>query len=119
MTPDGRIAEQGVPHQLFWLQKRRDRCKGTVTSALDPAAITTERICTPRRRRSIELLQQEELQQDLSHQSGDIRLYGYYLEAIGWLNAVGFAISDGIFAFCSTFPTVWLRCWSEEETDGP
>ncbi|KAF4951397.1 hypothetical protein FSARC_12927 [Fusarium sarcochroum] len=118
MSPDGRIAEQGMPHQVSFLQKQQDEDRNAVASSPSPDAIAIEQPNRSQHRLSMEL-QQEELQQDLSRQSGDIRLYGYYLEAMGWLNAVGFAVSDGIFAFCVTFPTLWLKWWSEEEAVGP
>lgn len=51
--------------------------------------------------------------------TGDIRLYGYYLKAMGWSIAVGLAYLDMVFVFSFKFPTVLLNFWTAAESQSP
>ncbi|KAJ6783186.1 hypothetical protein PWT90_07877 [Aphanocladium album] len=45
--------------------------------------------------------------------SGDWNMYAYYFANAGRLSTIGFFILQIIFGFFSTFPSVWLKIWTE------
>ncbi|KAK5123894.1 hypothetical protein LTR85_002090 [Meristemomyces frigidus] len=57
-------------------------------------------------------------QQDLARRTGDIDVYRYYARSIGWKYGAVVVVSAAVFAFCIKFPDVWVRWWSESETEG-
>ncbi|KAH8589323.1 P-loop containing nucleoside triphosphate hydrolase protein [Bisporella sp. PMI_857] len=52
-------------------------------------------------------------------QLGDMAVYMYYFKSIGILPTLLFFAYSVIFSFFSTFPTVWLKWWSDSETKHP
>ncbi|MCJ1404727.1 hypothetical protein MMC11_007953 [Xylographa trunciseda] len=56
---------------------------------------------------------------DESRQSGDASVYMYYFKAIGIPSAVWWLISGAGFGALWTFPTLWLKWWSDANTLHP
>ena len=57
-------------------------------------------------------------EQDLARQTGDMRVYSHYAKSLGWFLGsivIGTAIGAG---FMMTFPSVWVRWWSEAAERG-
>ncbi|KAB8259252.1 P-loop containing nucleoside triphosphate hydrolase protein [Aspergillus pseudonomiae] len=50
---------------------------------------------------------------DLTRQSGDLRLYGYYLSAMGIWNGLFMLLCTGSYSFFITFSQYWLKWWAE------
>ncbi|KAJ5893959.1 hypothetical protein N7495_005650 [Penicillium taxi] len=46
---------------------------------------------------------------------GDMSIYKYYLDAIGWLPGFVFMSSMAAFVFCISFPSIWLEWWAESD----
>ncbi|KNG91202.1 ATP-binding cassette transporter [Aspergillus nomiae NRRL 13137] len=51
--------------------------------------------------------------QDLTRQSGDLRLYGYYLSAMGVWNGFFMLACTASYSFFITFSQYWLKWWAE------
>lgn len=60
-----------------------------------------------------------EIQPELARQTGDIRLYTYYLSPLGWPSAFGQTIFISSFAVFLKLPTLWIRWWAEAEMKNP
>ncbi|KAJ5370421.1 uncharacterized protein N7496_006513 [Penicillium cataractarum] len=50
---------------------------------------------------------------------GDLSIYTYYVDAIGWLPALIFMVSMAIFVFCISFPSIWLKWWANSDAAEP
>lgn len=50
---------------------------------------------------------------------GDLGIYTYYVNAIGWFPAVFFVIAIAGFVFCISFPSIWLKWWAQSDTAHP
>lgn len=56
---------------------------------------------------------------DKSRQLGDIQVYRYYFAALSWAVAAIFFVFQISWAFLSSFPTVWLKWWADENAQHP
>ncbi|KAK9417306.1 putative ABC transporter,multidrug resistance associated protein [Seiridium unicorne] len=56
---------------------------------------------------------------DTARQQGDLRVYFYYLEAMGWKFGSAILLSTISFSFMTSFPSVWLQWWSDSELERP
>ncbi|KAJ5562000.1 hypothetical protein N7535_003537 [Penicillium sp. DV-2018c] len=50
---------------------------------------------------------------------GDLGIYTYYINAIGWLPAIIFMVAMAGFVFCISFPSIWLKWWAQSDTAHP
>lgn len=50
---------------------------------------------------------------------GDLSIYAYYINAIGWIPAIIFMVSMAGFVFCISFPSIWLKWWARSDTAEP
>ncbi|KAJ5946543.1 hypothetical protein N7454_003382 [Penicillium verhagenii] len=50
---------------------------------------------------------------------GDLGIYTYYLNAIGYLPALVFVVAMAGFVFCISFPSIWVQWWAESDTAHP
>ncbi|KAI0521679.1 putative ABC transporter [Xylaria bambusicola] len=57
----------------------------------------------------------EETEADLSRQTGDPAIYGYYLRFIGLVNILSIVIFTASYSFFITFPQYWLQLWTERQ----
>ncbi|PYH65026.1 ATP-binding cassette transporter [Aspergillus vadensis CBS 113365] len=55
--------------------------------------------------------------EDLSRKAGDIALYGYYFNAVGYQNAFLMTVCTATYSFCLTFSQYVLR-WATESSSG-
>ncbi|GAQ46650.1 ATP-binding cassette transporter [Aspergillus niger] len=55
--------------------------------------------------------------EDLSRKAGDIALYGYYFNAVGYRNAFLMTVCTATYSFCLTFSQYVLR-WATESSSG-
>ncbi|KAJ5091867.1 hypothetical protein NUU61_006737 [Penicillium alfredii] len=65
--------------------------------------------------------EKEGLESEVVHRDtgGDLSIYTYYLNAIGWLPAVVFMVAMAGFVFCISFPSIWLKWWAKSDTAEP
>ncbi|KGO78093.1 ABC transporter, integral membrane type 1 [Penicillium italicum] len=47
---------------------------------------------------------------------GDLGIYTYYINAIGWLPAIIFMVAMAGFVFCISFPSIWVKWWAQSDT---
>lgn len=50
---------------------------------------------------------------------GDISIYLYYVNAIGWFPALVFIAAMAGFVFCISFPSIWLKWWARSDSTDP
>ncbi|EXF80647.1 ABC transporter [Colletotrichum fioriniae PJ7] len=58
-------------------------------------------------------------QADSARQLGDWRMYSFYARAAGWFSLSTFAGAMIVFAFCDSFPDIWLKWWAESNEQRP
>ncbi|OHW98638.1 ABC multidrug transporter [Colletotrichum incanum] len=58
-------------------------------------------------------------QADATRQLGDWGMYSFYAKAAGWFSLTAFASAMIVFAFCDSFPDVWLKWWAESNETRP
>ncbi|KUJ08206.1 putative ABC transporter [Mollisia scopiformis] len=56
-----------------------------------------------------------EAELDLSRQTGDLALYGYYLHFAGKINILLIIALTSSYSFFSTIPQYWLQLWTEDK----
>lgn len=55
----------------------------------------------------------------MNRQTGDTSVYAYYLRSAGLWGPVIFTLAMAIYAFCESFPNVWLKWWTEANARDP
>ncbi|KAK2049863.1 ABC transporter [Colletotrichum somersetense] len=58
-------------------------------------------------------------QADATRQLGDWGMYNFYAKAAGWFSLTAFAGAMVVFAFCDSFPDIWLKWWAESNETRP
>ncbi|RYP83764.1 hypothetical protein DL769_001296 [Monosporascus sp. CRB-8-3] len=61
----------------------------------------------------------EDLPEDATRWLGDSAIYKFYANAVGWFSLTTFCIAMTVFAFCSTFPNIWIKWWAEANETNP
>ncbi|CAG8213587.1 unnamed protein product [Penicillium olsonii] len=62
----------------------------------------------------------EIVEEPVNHDAGgDLGIYTYYINAIGWIPAVYFTVMIAGFVFCISFPSIWLKWWAQSDTAHP
>ncbi|KAL1619695.1 hypothetical protein SLS56_010027 [Neofusicoccum ribis] len=54
-----------------------------------------------------------------ARQMGDSAVYKFYMKSAGTLTLIIFFISMAVFAFCDSFPNIWLKWWAEANEKKP
>lgn len=65
--------------------------------------------------------EKEEIPQEPEHRDsgGDLGIYTYYINAIGWLPALVFIVAMAGFTFSISFPSIWVQWWAASDTTHP
>ncbi|KAK3332944.1 P-loop containing nucleoside triphosphate hydrolase protein [Cercophora scortea] len=72
---------------------------GTATESLMPLRLSTD--------------DAHEYAPDATRKNGDWSVYRYYIASSGYITIILFLASMAAWIFCTEFPTVWLKWWSE------
>ncbi|KAH8599078.1 ABC transporter-like protein [Bisporella sp. PMI_857] len=119
MGKRGTIVEQGPPSTItrfndvnMELQFPQD------SDSLSASKNSKADLVEPRGQSELQLDPQD-TQLELSRQNGDIRIYAYYVVALGWASFISTAVFICIYAVFLRFPTIWLNWWSNAETTSP
>jgi hypothetical protein len=56
---------------------------------------------------------------DLSRRSGDVSVYLYYVNAVGWIPTLIFVVAISAFVFCMSFPSIWVKWWATSNAEAP
>lgn len=119
MDPSGRIIEQGSFNALNktggyvssfglggpdWDSKPKRYSESPSYSTLDSIEKEKEAIAPEPERRDT---------------GGDLSIYLYYINAIGWFPAIVFMLAMAVFVFCISFPSIWLKWWARSDTLEP
>ncbi|KAL0929800.1 ABC multidrug transporter [Colletotrichum truncatum] len=113
----GKILEQGPPRSLSSFKDIGGSAQSNKSDTAIPSGDHTGVIGNASYEHDV--LEHDAIQDELSRQAGDMRLYGYYLKAIRWANAIGLVVGDTLYACCLKFPTVLLNWWSVAEAESP
>ncbi|KAF4426572.1 Multidrug resistance-associated 1 [Fusarium acutatum] len=118
LNKDGKISEQGTFSDL----KDTD---GYVHSLLrdrvhegEAPTLATDDI----KERASKLAQatpkQQANEEDTRRQRGDSTVYRYYFSSTGGLFMIVFLVLEIIWAFLESFPTIWLKFWTDDNANG-
>lgn len=58
---------------------------------------------------------ERDIRVDLSRETGNLSLYGYYLKSAGSLNALFMMTCTATYSFFITFPHYWLKRWTDAD----
>jgi ATP-binding cassette subfamily C (CFTR/MRP) protein 1 len=61
----------------------------------------------------------KEHEAEASRRTGDMAVYTYYIQAIGWIPTAIFVFAICAYVVCNTFPTVWVGWWSDANDESP
>ncbi|MCJ1311899.1 hypothetical protein MMC25_005572 [Agyrium rufum] len=105
----GEIVQQGTYNELR-------KTPGFIQSLQENQQDTTEPKETPisnvRERKELKGPSREQAI-DLTRKTGDVAVYSYYMNSIGWPLTIMFVGSCCMFAFAFNFPQIWLKWWTE------
>ncbi|PYI12596.1 hypothetical protein BO78DRAFT_392440 [Aspergillus sclerotiicarbonarius CBS 121057] len=60
-----------------------------------------------------------EIDADTRGKGGDLSIYLYYVQAIGWIPTIVFIVAIVGFAFCISFPSIWVKWWASSNEAEP
>ncbi|KAJ5794165.1 hypothetical protein N7457_000764 [Penicillium paradoxum] len=117
LDPDGRISEQGSFVSL-------NKTGGYVSSfglGLPDWHYKPKRFSDSPSYSSVDTVQKEKEivvdEPENYNGGGDLGIYAYYVNAIGWLPAIIFMVAMAGFVFCISFPSIWLKWWAKSDTE--
>ncbi|PWY81946.1 P-loop containing nucleoside triphosphate hydrolase protein [Aspergillus heteromorphus CBS 117.55] len=50
---------------------------------------------------------------------GDVSIYLYYVQSIGWFPTIVFLVAIASFVFCISFPSIWVQWWADSDQAEP
>ncbi|KAK1689141.1 ABC transporter [Colletotrichum godetiae] len=115
LNDEGRIADNEASIKVDRL--RNSPSKHARTSDNDSAALLP--MATANGKPPATVLGLLEDQADSARQLGDWRMYSFYARAAGWFSLSTFAGAMIVFAFCDSFPDIWLKWWAESNEQRP
>ncbi|KAM0225506.1 hypothetical protein ACHAQD_001442 [Fusarium lateritium] len=121
LNKEGRISEQGTIHDLenadgyvHSLLTNKTNDSSIETSELTPEHDDTEQ--APKSAQGTPKKLDEE--NDTRRQRGDSTVYKYYFSSTGSLFMIALLVLEIIWAFLESFPTIWLKFWSDDNAKG-
>ncbi|KAK9772947.1 hypothetical protein SCAR479_10457 [Seiridium cardinale] len=119
----GTIVETGTPDTL-------PKSNGHVSNlglSLEPKEVTESQsdvtqiqVQQEQSRTTAEFVAQtDELLNDVQRKDGDLSVYSYYLASSGYLSVAIFTACVAAWVFCTEFPIIWLKWWSEANEEHP
>ncbi|KAK1634372.1 ABC transporter [Colletotrichum phormii] len=116
LNDEGRIIDNEASMKVDRLPNSPSKHAGTsdsVRAALPPMTTTTND------KPPATVLGLLEDQADSARQLGDWGMYAFYARAAGWFSLSTFAGAMIVFAFCDSFPDIWLKWWAESNEQRP
>ncbi|KAF5605191.1 multidrug resistance-associated 1 [Fusarium subglutinans] len=118
LNKDGKISEQGTFSDLkdtggymHSLLRNRVHEGEAPTLATDDIKEQASKLAqaTPRQQAS---------EEDTRRQLGDSTVYRYYFSSTGGIFIIVLLVLEIIWAFLESFPTIWLKLWTDDNTKG-
>ncbi|KAK6338386.1 hypothetical protein TWF730_002449 [Orbilia blumenaviensis] len=114
----GEILEQGSFNELLKVET------GYVKGIYEESEKNTETISSEHSepilaQQSPPLEKQRDTPSDPKRQSGDWSLYTYFFSRVGTRVTIAFVVLETLWAFFSSFPTLWLKWWSDANEQSP
>lgn len=99
LDANGTVRSSGTPAELQNILSRSHKeMQSSEVSLEDPSEPVVQEV-TP-----VEDSDEVLAKKDVSRRTGDTAMYGYFLKGVGWVNAIIFAFTMAIYAFCGAFP---------------
>ncbi|KAH8647275.1 P-loop containing nucleoside triphosphate hydrolase protein [Xylariales sp. PMI_506] len=117
MKEGGRIMEQGPPDQVEALRQSDLNPPPKAEHSTSASASEPSETSSPSQQEVPIEDTAEDKAQDFP--TGDIRLYLYYMEAIGWANTFGLIFLTGTFSLFLKVPSVLVQRWTNAESEEP
>ncbi|KAG9248121.1 P-loop containing nucleoside triphosphate hydrolase protein [Calycina marina] len=117
---DGDISQQGTFEEL---QKAPGYVRGLNINP--PTGLSSKKVAMPRtdsggaREVPATVIETELGVSNLARQTGDLSIYAYYFKTIGWRLSMFFLLAVVGFAFCNTFPSIWVQWWTRSNEHTP
>ncbi|KAF5000611.1 hypothetical protein FGRMN_1643 [Fusarium graminum] len=121
LNNEGRVSEQGTFHDL---EKAGGYLQSVLRIKTDQPDLeipesTTENDCIEQAPQSTQASpKQPEEESDTRRQRGDSTVYRYYFSSTGARFMAILLVLEIIWAFLESFPTIWLKFWSDDNTKG-
>ena len=124
LNDKGQVAEQGSFKDL-------NASGGFVSSLdlppavwnIDPKETTLDRLVPGPVKAAVGTLSRNPTPQaeefEANKRTGDLSIYAYYAGSVGWVAVVVFVVSICSYAFCISFPQIWLAWWAEANAKTP
>lgn len=124
LNDKGQVAEQGSFKDL-------NASGGFVSSLdlpaaewnLDPKETNLDRLVPTTAKAAVGSLSKNETPQEAEFEAnkrtGDLSIYSYYAGSVGWFAVIVFIVSICSYAFCISFPQIWLAWWAEANAKKP
>jgi ATP-binding cassette subfamily C (CFTR/MRP) protein 1 len=118
LDADGHLVEEGSFNDLLKNQKYVHSLKAAIIdgSAQEPEPSI---IITHVEKKTVKYRSPILKDEERSRQLGDIAVYGHYFSTIGFTALVYFTFLCGSFGILYNFSVVWLKFWSDENTQHP
>ncbi|KAM0350073.1 hypothetical protein ACHAPU_003236 [Fusarium lateritium] len=121
LNKEGRVSEQGTFHDLKEAGGYVQSLLRTKTDQSDLliSESTTENDCIEQAPKPTQASpRQPGEENDTRRQRGDSTVYRYYFSSTGARFMVILLVLEIIWAFLESFPTIWLKFWSDDNTKG-
>ncbi|KAM0247924.1 hypothetical protein ACHAP5_003708 [Fusarium lateritium] len=121
LNKEGRISEQGTFHDLanadgYVDSLLRNKTKDSSIETSDPTPEHDNIEQAPKSAQGTPKQLDEE--NDTRRQRGDSTVYKYYFSSTGSLFMIALIVLEIIWAFLESFPTIWLKFWSDDKAKG-
>ncbi|KAJ5158845.1 ABC transporter integral membrane type 1 [Penicillium coprophilum] len=117
LEPGGRISEQGTFASL-------NKTGGYVSSfglSLPDWEYKPKRFSDSPSYSSMDTIQNKEEvpveEPEHLDRGGDLGIYTYYINTIGWIPVIIFMVAMAGFVFCISFPSIWVKWWAQSDTE--
>jgi ATP-binding cassette subfamily C (CFTR/MRP) protein 1 len=118
LSEDGQISQQGGFEQLN-LQSGYVRDLFLEEEKIKVKAVQTEPTESEQSEEPAETTPKASEEADLLRRTGEVAVYKYYLQSVGWKHGLGLLALKSLWAFTEAFPQVWLKWWAQTDSVHP
>ncbi|CZT07287.1 related to multidrug resistance protein [Rhynchosporium agropyri] len=129
MAIGGVFLDQGLSSHVVAVIDRADQIdvkhhRDVVDLHSPPSQLVEKSAATEISARPVPMVNEEQqlgrvMKAERSRQTGDVTLYMYYFNSLGWGSTIALGILMCGYAAFLKFPSVWVQWWSEAETSDP
>lgn len=117
---DSGVDEIGSPTKFLNQSHLSGRMFSSMRTSTDTRDQATQELEREESRVSADLAVEVDMSpSDLRRKNGDLSVYSYYFSCSGFPAMALFVACMAVWIFCSEFPTIWLKWWSEANVERP